>query len=186
MNERLPTSLTVNGKSWRIRSNVWDILKILKAFGDPELEEQEKLYICFVILYKDFEQMPKSEYEEAFKQALWFLDYGMEHEEGKRPTLVDWEQDEKLIFPAINSVAGREVRNEKYIHWWTFMSYYMEIRESLFSMVVNIRKKKANNKKLEKWESDFYKNNKKLCVIAPKLTQEQLERKEKLNKLLGG
>lgn len=184
-NSKLPKSLIVNGHELRIRTNTWDILTILKAFGDPELDDKEKVYVCFVILFKDFDNIPKSEYDEAFKQAVWFLDYGLEPEDGKRPTLVDWEQDENLIYPAINSVAGHEVRNDEYLHWWTFMGYYMEMKDSLFTTILNIRKKKAQHKKLEKWETEFFNNNKKICILAPKLSAEEKAQKEALEKMLG-
>ena len=41
----LPRSLEVNGKFYRIRSDFRDVLKIVIAFGDPDLEDKEKAYI---------------------------------------------------------------------------------------------------------------------------------------------
>ncbi|WP_278320796.1 hypothetical protein [Lacrimispora sphenoides] len=38
----------------------------------------------------------------------------------------------------------------------------MEIEEGTFSMVLGIRQKIAKGKKLEKWEEEFYRNNKAL------------------------
>ena len=46
----LPRSLEVNGKFYRIRSDFRDVLKIVIAFGDPDLEDKEKAYICLFIL----------------------------------------------------------------------------------------------------------------------------------------
>ena len=51
----LPRSLEVNGKFYRIRSDFRDVLKIVIAFGDPDLEDKEKAYICLFILFKDFD-----------------------------------------------------------------------------------------------------------------------------------
>ena len=68
---------------------------------------------------------------------------------------MDWEQDQRILFPAINAAAGYEVRSASYIHWWTFMGFFMEIKEGTFSQVVSLRQKRAKGKKLEKWEQDY-------------------------------
>ena len=110
----------------------------------------------------------------------------MEPDDKKRPTLMDWEQDAALIIPAVNRVAGHEVRAEKYIHWWTFLGYYMEIGESAFSQVVSIRQKKAKGKPLEKWEQEYYRENKRLIDLRTKYTHEECEERDRLNALLQG
>ena len=65
------------------------------------------------------------------------------------------------------------------------MGYFMEIEEGIFSTVLGIRQKRAKGKKLEKWEQEFYVNNKDICVIKTKYTQEEQEEIDRLNKLLG-
>jgi len=182
---QLPRGLEVNGHIRSIRSDFRDVLKILCAFSDPELENSEKVYICLFILYEDFESIPEDDYEVAFKAAINFIDNGAEEEDRKSPRVMDWEQDENLLFPAINKVAGCQVRSAEYIHWWTFMGYYMEISEGVFSNIISLRMKKAKGKNLEKWEREFWNANKKACVLAPKLTAEEKAAKERLNALLG-
>ena len=180
----LPEQLEVNGISRPIRTDYRDVLRILTAFNDPELEERDKIYVCLCILYVDFYDMDESDYEPAFTAAISFIDQGSASGK-KKPTVVDWEQDENLIFPAINRVAGCEVRALKQLHWWTFLGYYMEISEGIFSHVLSLRVKKAKGKKLEKWEQEFWSENKDICLLHPKLSQEEQEEKDRLNKLLG-
>ena len=149
----LPRSLEVNGKFYHIRSDFRDVLKIVIAFGDPDLEDKEKAYICLFILFKDFDAIPKDDYEAAFKAALAFIDHNDKPEDtgGKPPPRVmDWEQDESIMFPAVNKVAGFEVRSARYVHWWTFMGYYMEISDGVFAQVLNLRLKRAKGKS---WKS---------------------------------
>lgn len=181
----LPKSLTVNGVSHPIRTDFRDVLKIVCAFGDPELEQEEKIYVCLCILFSDFEKMKKADYEAAFKAALEFIDYGVKEDNKKSPRVMDWEQDENIMFPAVNKVAGFETRTAKYIHWWTFMGYYMEISEGVFSNILSIRLKKAKHKKLEKWEQEYWNTNKALCVLKPKLSAEEQREKDRLNAMLG-
>lgn len=183
----LPRSLNVNGKTFKIRTDFRDVLKIVAAFNDCELEDEEKVYICLLVLFKNFNDLKKSDYEAAFKAAIAFIDCGGQEQDEKKPAaqIMNWEQDEKIMFPAINKVAGFEVRAAKYIHWWTFIGYYMEIPEGVFSHVLSLRLKKAKGKKLEKWEREFWNANKDICVIKKKLSAEEKAEKEKLNALLG-
>ncbi|MBQ9702944.1 MAG: hypothetical protein IJV68_00190 [Clostridia bacterium] len=181
----LPKSLDVNGTQFAIRTDFRDILKIVCAFNDPELENEEKVYVCMYILYEDFDCIPKADYEAAFQAALDFIDYNVKGENKKSPRTMDWEQDENIMFPALNKVAGFETRTSKYLHWWTFMGYFMEISEGVFSHVLNMRSKKARNKPLEKWEREYWNANKAICVLKPKLTAEEQEAKDRLNAMLG-
>ena len=151
---QLPRELEVNGRMYAIRTDFRDVLNILCAFSDPELEDGEKVYTCLYILFEDFDSIPEDDLEAAFTAALSFIDNGAKPEEQKSPRVMDWEQDENLLFPAINKVAGCEVRSAEYIHWWTFIGYYMEISEGVFSNVLSLRMKKAKGKKLEKWSKN--------------------------------
>lgn len=181
---QLPTALTVAGADRPIRSDFRDALTILQAFDDPELEDGEKVFVCLCVLFEDFAGLPPDSYEDAFKAALEFIEHGSKP--GGRPIrLMDWEQDEALVFPAINKVAGFETRSRDYIHWWTFIGYYMEISDGVFSQILGIRAKKARGKPLEKWEREYWSANKDLCVLKPKLSAEEQARKDKLNALLG-
>lgn len=181
---RLPTSLTVAGKEYSIRTDFRDVLNIIAAYGDPELENEEKVYVCLCVLYEDFESMPQQDYEAAYKEAVSFIDCGMPTDGKSSARTMDWEQDEPILFPAINKVAGREVRAMDYLHWWTFMGYFMEINEGIFSHVLSIRHKKAKGKKLEKWERDFWQANKDICVLRQRLSEEEQAAKDRLNALL--
>jgi hypothetical protein len=181
----LPKSLNVNGCDYSIRSDFRDVLKILCAFNDPELENEEKIYVCLFILYENFNSIPQSDYEAAFKAALRFIDNGREPKENGKPLRVmDWEQDEQIMFPAVNKVAGYETRSCEYLHWWTFLGYYMEISEGVFSHILSLRMKKAKGKKLEKWEREYWSANKSICVLQVKLTSEEQAAKDRLNALL--
>lgn len=180
----LSTCLMVGGKERKIRTDFRDCLNILQACADPDLEHHEKLEVMIEILY--VEDIEPEHMEEAMKQAVWFLNCGDTIEECKnKKRVMDWEQDEQMIFAAVNKVAGKELRTEKYIHFWTFISYFYEIGEGLFSTVINIRTKKNKNKKFEKHESEFYKENKSLVDLRKKYSAEQQAEIDYINSLLG-
>lgn len=180
----LPRELTVNGKSYRIRTDYRDCLNILVAFSDVNLSNTEKVYVVIDILYKD--PVPPEYMDEAYRQAVWFLNCGDTiNTPNTSAPLYNWEQDERLIFSAVNKVAGKEIRSEEYMHFWTFMALFNEIGESSFSLVITIRNKKRKNIKLEKYEKDFYRENKELIDLKVNLTTEEEEEQNRVNKLLG-
>ena len=98
---------------------------------------------------------------------------------------MDWEQDAPLIVPAINKSVKIDIRSVKYMHWWTFFGMYMEIGESTFSTVVSIRDKKRREKKLEKWEQEFYRNNKHLVDLKARKIERSEEEKDAIRELFG-
>lgn len=187
MSWELPESLEIAGRDYEIRTDFRDVLNILRAFHDPDLGEDEKVYVCLFILFEDFGSLSPALYEEAFKAAIRFIDCGRDWGEApkKSPRVMDWEQDSGLIFPAVNKVAGVETRSAGYMHWWTFMGYYMEISDGVFSTILGLRQKRAKGKNLEKWEREFWQQNKDLCVLKKKLSQEEQEERDRLNALLG-
>ena len=163
---RLPTSLTVDGTPYRIRTDYRDILRIIEAFQDGALTDAEKIYVCLKNIYTDFNALPESSFESAYKAAVEFIDYGIK-EDTPSPKVLDWAHDESLLFPAINKVAGFEVRAAEYVHWWTFNGYFQGIdKEDTYGYVLMIRQKKAKHKKLEKWEQEFYHANRNMCDIG--------------------
>ena len=180
----LPTALEVGGRTWDIATDFRDILRILTAFEDPDLTEEERATILLYNLYVDLEEMPRECLQEAFDKAIEFIDAG--HNDDKDgPRTMDWEQDAPLIFPAVNRAAGFEVRSCAYLHWWTFVGLFMEIRDTTYATVLGLRQKKARGKKLEKHEQEFWRQNKRICVIRRRETEAEIAERERLNKLLG-
>jgi len=185
----LPVSLSVNGLDHPIR-NKGDyrmVLDCFNALNDLELQKQDRIVACLTIFLeeitdiKDVYNLP--DLEEIVKQMMLFFNCGQE-ETGKKTNykLIDWQKDETLICSAINKVAGKEVRFEPYIHWWTFMGYYMAVGESALSTVVSIRSKQSRNKKLEKNERQFVADNPQY-FNWDRRTAEQIEEDEFLHSL---
>ena len=186
MNQGLRKSLTVNGREEPIRWEYTAILDAIAAMNDPDLENEEKAYACLFIVYEDFEHFHTEDYAPAFEAMIDFISNGATEEENGRRDVrtVDFEQDYNLLIPAINRVAGKEIRACDDIHWWTFLSWFMEIGDCTYSTVLSIRKKKRDGKELEKWEQEFYVNNKKIVDIQRRLTEEEKENERWLNSLL--
>lgn len=191
---KLPTSLHVGGTNYKIRTDYRVILDILAAMNDPDIldpgmtedeKQAEKVLTMLQILYIDFDRMPPSDWKEASEKACEFIDCGIRDDGTPKPRLMDWEQDAPIIVPAVNKMCNFDVRSVKYMHWWTFFGYYMEIGECMLSTVVSIRDKKRRGKKLEKWEQEFYRNNKHIVDLRTRKAERSEEEKEELRKLFG-
>lgn len=182
---KIPTSLSVGGGEYSIRTDFRDVLAILKYFASPDYEEDEKWMICMRILYLDWRSIPPECMNEAARQATAFIDAGIKGDGKPKPTTMDWEHDAPIIIPAVNRVLNTEIRSAPYLHWWTFLAAYMEIGKSLFSSVLSTRQKLAKGKKLEKEEKEFLKENKALILLPGQKKERPEEEKEALRKLLG-
>ena len=162
----LPTSVNIKGKDYAVR-NRGDFRTVLDCFqtlDTIELTKEERILTSLILFYEDLHTFDDlsvfDDLLEAYNQMVWFFNCGQE-EIGKRVNykLIDWEKDSSLIFSAVNNVAQKEVRSEDYLHWWTFMGYYLAIGECSLSNIVAIREKRAKGKKLEKYERQFINEN---------------------------
>ncbi len=114
----LPETLTVGGREYPIRTDYRDVLQVLEAFSDEELEHIEKWIVAVYLLFEDFScaddvlEAVEDGFDlgEAVEQISWFLSVGKPEEKDRDAPLYDWKQDEQMIFAAVNKVAGREVR----------------------------------------------------------------------------
>ena len=170
---RLPTKVTVNGLEFNIRErgDFRMVLDCFKALQDVELSEDYRVLASLLIFYNELNDIADvREYEDCLeglvKEMYKFINGGEENSPGaeRDVSLVDWEQDSQMVCAAINNVAKQEIRSIEYLHWWTFLGYYMSVGQSVLSTVVSIRDKIAHHKKLEQWEKDFKKTNPKYFV----------------------
>ena len=162
----LPTSITIDGKDYAVR-NQGDFRTVLDCFetlDTIELTKEERILTCLIIFYDGMETVDDlavfPSLIEAYEKMVWFFNCG-EESIGNQSNykLIDWQKDASLLYSAINNVAQKEVRNEEYLHWWTFMGYYLAIGECSLSHIISIRGKRAKGKKLEKYERQFVQEN---------------------------
>ena len=178
---KLPQSAVIGGKTYGINSDFRDVLEIIGYLTDTKRPEYSRWMIALGLFYEG--DIPPEHEEEAAKFLSDFISYGVP-EDKPGPKLMDWDQDAQLIIADINKVAGKEIRGEIYLHWWTFLSYFNGIGEGQLSTVIGIRSKKAKGKKLDKWEQEFYRDNRKKVDFQTPDTPEKAEIKEYFNKWL--
>lgn len=175
----LPKSVEIDGVDYAVRYDYRVIIEICIALEDIELTEQEKAIAALAMFYPDVEQIPAERLQEAVERCIWFINCGQPEDKQKSPRLVDWEQDFQHIVSPVNRVLGQEIRSIPYdveqntegLHWWTFISAYNEIGgDCVFAQIVRTRNKLARGKKLDKQDSEWYKQNRNLVDFRRKYT----------------
>lgn len=163
----LPTSIEVNGREYKIREK-GDYRMVLSCFGalnDIELSDYERVVAALIIFYEDFSTLDDinrwEDVEEGTRKMYEFFNCNQPEikQSHHNHNLIDWDADESLICSAINTVAQKEIRAEKYMHWFTFFGYYMAIGECALNSIITIRYKIAEGIKLEKHEQKFKQDN---------------------------
>ena len=183
----LPTSIDVDGIEYKITEggDYRVVLDCFAALSDVELTVQERMISCLLIFYEQFntieDVMTCANLEKLVLQMYAFFNCSKMHRKDKetdssssnKHILIDWEEDAQLICSAINKVAGTEIRALKYLHWWTFMAYYMAVDHSLLNVIASIRDKILRGKPLEKAERQFRAENPQYFNWNHKTVEEQ-------------
>ena len=163
----LPTTVTVSGREYPVRTDFRVILEIFVMLGDPELSDTDKTEALLRMFY---EERP-ADTADAVAAFRNFVDPGSPPRKTSGPALVNWSHDFPLLVGPVNHVLGGECRSMPYLHWHTFLAAYMEISpDSVFSQTLRIREKLRTGKKLEKWERDFLRQNPDLVNPPARLT----------------
>jgi len=178
----LPMQATIGGRTYPLHAAYRDILEIFSYLNDPEKPDCIKWEVALALFYAG--EIPEQHRMEAVEYFKNFICCG-QPEDKPGPRLLDWQHDAGAIISDINRTAGQEVRALPFVHWWTFLSWFHGIGEGQLSTLVSIRDKLARGKKLEKWEKDFYRENKARVDLPKRYTAEERAQQQRLKALLG-
>lgn len=182
----LPTSARIGGREYPVHADYRDVLNAIERLNDAQELEYTRFTVALTLFYEGFAEMPEKDYDEALGWMFRFINGGEDEEDcTPQPKTIDWEQDRLMIVSDINRVAGCEVRELAFCHWWTFLSWFNAIGEGQLSTVVSIREKRRKGKKLIDWEREYYHEHKSKVDFRCKYTTQELEERERLNRLLG-
>lgn len=153
---KLPRKHTIGGTPYDLNTDYRDILEIIEHLNNENEPEFIRWRIAVALFYE--QDVPENHMQEAMEYLAEFISAGTADKK-PGPKLLDWKQDAQMIVSGINKVAGKEIRAVEYLHWWTFISLFQEVGEGQLSTIVSIRHKRATGKKLEKWEQEYYNEN---------------------------
>lgn len=176
----VPKAITIDGETFKIRKDgdYRMVIDCFMALDDPELEKKDRISAAMIIFYEgidsvsDFVKFP--DVEKAFKEMGAFFNCGQTGSSNSiNYKLIDWERDSQLICSAVNNVAKVEIRDIPYLHWWTFMGYYMSAGDSVLGTVISIRNKIVKGQKRDKGEQEFMRNNPQYFAWSAKNAEQQ-------------
>jgi len=173
----LPTKIRVKDKIFDINTDFRVIINILLAFEDSSLSREEQFYVAINNLYK--KEIPNDYLDEAIKQAIKFINGGEEDKSIKmnEKRIYSFTKDGNRIFSGINQTHKRELEKETYLHWWVFLSLFMDMSpDCMFGELTYYRKRK-NEGKLTKEEKDQYKKIKTLVDLDDDINEGSEARK---------
>lgn len=177
----LPQTAEIGGVEYRINADFRDVLEIVKYLTDASRPEYLRWQIALGLFYDG--DIPYRDQVAAMEYLSAFISYG-NTEDKPSQKLMDWDQDAQIIISDVNKVAGKEIRAERFVHWWTFLAYFNAIGEGQLSTVVSIRSKRQKGKKLEKWEQEYYRENRKKVDFQTPETPEKVAEKAYFDKWL--
>lgn len=156
LTEKFPTKIKVNNKILNINSDFRNCIKIIEAFEDDELFDEEKYLILIKQLYID--EVENEDLEEAIRKGIKFLDLGEENESGEENVkrLYSFSKDDNYIYTGIRQSHNIDLNSIEYLHWWNFVYLFLDIgQDCMFNQLVYYRKRK-NEGKLTKDEKKIY------------------------------
>lgn len=179
---RLPTTAVIDGCEYGLNTDFRVILQIFQCFEETQLPEVLRWRVALGLFY-DRPVAPEHRLS-AMVYLSDFISCGRQ-EETAGVKLLDWQQDAQAVIAGVNKAAGCEVRMLEHVHWWTFLGWFHAMEPGQLSTVISIRDKLRRGKKLEDWEKEFYRQNRRQVDLKRQESPEELAYKQRLNKILG-
>jgi hypothetical protein len=131
----------VAGQQYRINTDYRSCLRVILAFEDNDLTPQEKQSVLLDNIY----QVVPGDLEQAFIQALWFLNSGRQQDaESDGARLYSFAKDASFIFSAFKQTHDLDLRNAE-LHWWVFLALFMDLgTDTTFCQLIGLRKRLSN------------------------------------------
>lgn len=148
----LPRSAALGGREYTHATDFREILRILQVLGREDLRPQLRWFRALGLFFH--EPIPYGIHREAMAYLAGFVSMG-EPTPNSPVGLLDWQADGAEILEGVNAVAGRDVREESHVHWWTFLGWYHCVGPGRLATLVGIRQKLRRGQPLTAEEKEF-------------------------------
>lgn len=182
LTDKFPTKIKVNNKILKINSDFRNCIKIIQAFEDDDLFDEEKYLILIKTLYID--EVDTEDIEEAIIKGIKFLDLGEENNDNDSSTskrLYSFIKDDNYIYTGIRQSHNIDLNSIEYLHWWNFVYLFLDIgQDCMFNQLIYYRQRK-NEGKLTKDEKKVYMSMRKILDLDYDAADDDDEFMKKLN-----
>lgn len=143
LTDTLPTTITLNGRAWRVRHNFQDCLRAVCACEDAGLTVYEKHKL---MVENVFINLP-DDLAGARRAASLFLNGGEVTDPDDAPLrLFSFSKDAGLIFSAFRQTHNIDLQSAA-LHWWVWLALFMDLgSDTAFVNLVALRKRVKTGK----------------------------------------
>ena len=141
LTDQLPTAVEIDGREYKLNTDFRVCLRIILAFEDPGLTQEEKQWVLLANLYP---VLPDN-LTTAFELGMKFMDGGHDGEEKEEMSLrlYSFSQDSNFIFAAFRQTHGIDLETTD-LHWWKFLALFMDLGvDTTFCSLTGLRKRLA-------------------------------------------
>lgn len=190
LSSSLPTSVMINGVEYPIRSNFRTMIKFEELMQDPDVTDQDKVWLALRLFYPEI----PDDMDQAVEQMLWFYRcdkrdnlYAKKVKKRKAKKvnrIYDFELDDDYIYAAFMAQYHLDLHKVRYLHWWKFRAMFNSLSDDMqISKIMEYRAVELD--KVPKEKRSFYKRMKMLYALP--LSRNEEERQKALeNALLQG
>lgn len=190
LESRLPTSVLIDGVEYPIQSNFRTMIKFEQLMQDPEVNDQDKVWLALRLFYPEI----PDDTEQAVERLLWFYrcdkKENLYEKKAKRrksrrmDRIYDFEHDDDYIYAAFMAQYHLDLQKVEYLHWWKFRAMFNSLNDDTqFVRIMEYRAVELD--KIPKEKRAFYKRMKQLYALP--LSRDEEQRQNALeNALLNG
>ena len=181
LTDGFPTQAEVAGEVYHLNTDYRTCIRIIQAMEDVNLTELEKQSILLCLLYQE---VPK-DIPVAVEKAVLFLNCGEKKEIEGGERVYSFRQDDRYIFAAVDKVLQGRISKGESVHWWEFVSAFMEMPEDCVMSRILYYRSRKNCGKLTKEEREVWAKNRELFELKEEQTREEQQKEALFLERLG-
>lgn len=187
--DKLPQTVNINAQEIEVNSDFRVFILFEQILQDRELSKEDKIKKCLSLFYKE----KPANLIEAIEQMFRFYSMDFMNDfctsnkskgSKKNKNLYDWDFDQAYIYSAFFSQYRIDLQEVAYLHWWKFRFLFMGLdEENKISKIIGYRDMDTSKIK-DKEEKKRYEQLKKTFAIPEKISKEEIEKINNLEKAL--
>lgn len=180
LTEKLPDSLTIGGRKYRIDTDYRTGIKLEQLLMDDGIPPEDKLLRAKTLYFHTI--FPPTEFdEEMVAELIWFYRCGKDEKKEVKSAhdrVYDFGYDSKWIFAAFKEQYNIDLTNEN-MHWWEFRALFDALSEDTeFVKIMGYRAIKISGK-MSTSQKRFYQKMKRMHKLpVPKEEEKRVNQIE--------
>ena len=187
--DKLPQTVNIDAQEIEVNSDFRVFILFEQILQDCELSKEDKIKKCLSLFYNEKPGNLVEAIEQMFNfYSMSFMNDFHSAKKGKgskkNKKLYDWDFDQGYIYSAFLTQYRMDLQEVSYLHWWKFRLLFMGLDEdNKISKIIGYRDMDTSKIK-DKEEKKRYEQLKKTFAIPEKISKEEIEKINNLEKAL--